>query len=119
MPGIGAPPDGARRFWDREVIETRHVSWLEHPLVRDYVNDVIGGWPMDWFERRLGRRRFERALSIGCGSGALERDVILRGICRRVDAFDGSVTSLRLLLFHQSATTWRSSRSCSGPCCGP
>ncbi len=42
----------------------------------------------------LGGRRFARALSIGCGSGALERDLIHRGICDRVDAFDGSMVSL-------------------------
>ncbi|MGZ8866845.1 MAG: class I SAM-dependent methyltransferase [Thermoanaerobaculia bacterium] len=92
---MSGPPD-ARHFWDREILEQSHVSWLEHPLIRAYVNEQMGGWPFDWFERWLGGRRFERALSIGCGGGALERDLIKREICRSVDAFDGSVGSLHL-----------------------
>ncbi|HET7705943.1 MAG TPA: class I SAM-dependent methyltransferase [Thermoanaerobaculia bacterium] len=92
---MSGPPD-ARQFWDREILEQSHVSWLEHPLIRAYVNEQIGGWPFDWFERWLGGRRFERALSIGCGAGALERDLVRRGICANIDAFDGSVGSLRL-----------------------
>ena len=92
---MSGPPD-ARQFWDREILDQSHVSWLEHPLIRAYVNEQMGGWPFDWFERWLGSRRFDRALSIGCGGGALERDLIERGICRSVDAFDGSVGSLRL-----------------------
>lgn len=92
---MSGPPD-AGQFWDREILEQSHVSWLEHPLIRAYVNEQIGGWPFDWFERWLGGRRFERALSIGCGAGALERDLVRRGICASVDAFDGSVGSLRL-----------------------
>lgn len=81
-------------FWDREVAAPTHVSWLEDAQVRDYVNTLMGGWPLDWFTGWLGSRRFDRALSIGCGTGALERDLIRRGLCRTVDAFDGSVTSL-------------------------
>jgi O-antigen biosynthesis protein len=92
---VSGPPD-ARQFWDREILDQSHVSWLEHPLIRAYVNERMGGWSFDWFVRWLGSRRFERALSIGCGGGALERDLIERGICRSVDAFDGSVGSLRL-----------------------
>src|SRR5947209_78902 len=87
-------------FWDREVVAPQHISWLEEPVIHEYANALIGGgeamWPMDWFERWLGGRRFQRALSIGCGSGALERDLVRRDLVRRVDAFDGSVASLRL-----------------------
>jgi SAM-dependent methyltransferase len=87
-------------FWDREIAEPQHVSWLEDARVREYVNTLVGGdapaWPLDWFERWLGGRRFARALSIGCGGGALERDLVRRGLCARVDAFDGSVASLNV-----------------------
>jgi SAM-dependent methyltransferase len=90
----------ARSFWDREIAEQQHVSWLEDPIIHEYANTCIGGdramWPMDWFEEWLGGRRFGRALSIGCGGGALERDLMRRGLCRSVDAFDGSVASLHL-----------------------
>lgn len=90
----------ATQFWDREVIAPTHVSWMGHPLVRDYINASISGtphaWPIDWFVEWLGGRRFGRALSIGCGTGALERDLIRREVCTEIDAFDGSEESIRI-----------------------
>ncbi len=88
----------ASEFWDREIIHQTHVSWMEHSEVRKYINDSVsegrGLWPIDWFESYLGGRRFARALSIGCGGGPLERDLIRRGLCSRCDAFDGSPQSI-------------------------
>jgi SAM-dependent methyltransferase len=87
----------ATTFWDREVIHPTHSSWMANQEVREYVNEAVSGrpgdWPLDWFQERFPRK-FNRALSIGCGTGALERDLVTRGICGHVDAFDGSVTSL-------------------------
>lgn len=84
-------------FWDREVEHATHHNWLADPQVRHYANSLIGDgeplWPMDWFQRAYPRR-FESGLSIGCGTGPLERDVIRRGICERIDAFDASEVSL-------------------------
>ncbi len=88
----------ARSFWDCEIASPQHVSWLEEPVIHRYANTLIGGgtplWPLDWFERWLHGRRFGRALSVGCGGGALERDLLHRGLVRNIDAFDGSVASL-------------------------
>ncbi len=86
-------------FWDYEISAHSHVSWMESARVREYINTLIGGkehpmWPIDWFERETHGRKFRRALSIGCGTGPLERDLIRRGLCDRIDAFDGSVGSL-------------------------
>lgn len=85
-------------FWDREVVEKQHVPWMAIPKVRLYLNRLIGAgealWPIELFERFLKGRTFDRALSIGCGSGALERELLRRGLCRSMDAFDGSVMSL-------------------------
>jgi len=90
----------AKEFWDREVVEQTHVSWMGDPLIRAYINESISGspdrWPLDWFQSYLGGRTFARGLSIGCGSGGLERDLLSRGICREMDAFDGSAESIRL-----------------------
>ena len=87
----------AASFWDRQAIHSTHHNWLADPEVRNYVNRLIGGgepvWPLDWFQRRYPRR-FPVALSVGCGTGALERDIIRRGISERVDAFDMSEVSL-------------------------
>lgn len=90
----------AGAFWDREIVERTHVSWMDDPRVVAYINERIGGDPDlsrgDWFVRRLNGRTFARGLSIGCGVGNLEREVIRRNLCQRMDAFDGSVHSLRV-----------------------
>lgn len=91
----------AGNFWDREVVAPTHTSWMEHPRVREYILQSISGsieglWPVDWFMRRIGGRRFPRALSIGCGTGPFERDIIAKNLVDRVDAFDGSTNSLRI-----------------------
>lgn len=90
----------ATRFWDREVVAQTHQSWMGHPLVRAYINERISGsaevWTLDWLTSFLGGRMFARALSAGCGSGGLERDLLGRGICATMDAFDGSRQSIRI-----------------------
>ena len=90
--------DKSREFWNREIQAPTYVEWMGIPLVRRRINRLIsgdeGGWPLDWFERAYPGRKYERALSIGCGGGALERDLVRRGLCRSVVAFDASLASL-------------------------
>jgi SAM-dependent methyltransferase len=78
----------------------RHVGgacmdeiWLANPLVREAVNVRITGdagrWPLDWFQQELADRLpLARAVSVGCGAGALERDLVSRGICLKVTGID-------------------------------
>lgn len=84
-------------FWDREIDARTHVSWMENEAVRRYVNRSVSGSEsasaIDWFQAQFPQR-FDRGLSIGCGSGGLERDLVRRGVCSHVDAFDGSIGSL-------------------------
>src|SRR5512142_1331767 len=91
----------AEHFWDREVAAPTHTSWMEHPRVREYILRSIarsnnGLWPVDWFMTWLAGRTFARALSIGCGTGPFERDVVRKNLVDRIDAFDGSTNSLRI-----------------------
>lgn len=89
----------ATAFWDREIAEPTHVSWMNDPRVRQAINDVFGGGvplPGEWFLAQLGGRTFDRGLSIGCGGGSVERMATSLGLCKRIDAFDGSVQSLRV-----------------------
>ena len=82
-------------FWDREVQQPTHSSWMEDPRIRGYINHRFGdAWPLDWFERTFPGVRFARALIIGCGTGPLERDLVRRNLVDRCDAFDGSLTSI-------------------------
>lgn len=90
----------AASFWDTEIVVRQHHEWMAHPLVRQHMNTLLGGatprWPFDMFQDWLAGRKFQRGLSIGCGGGALERDIIRRNLCRHVDAFDGSMVSIAL-----------------------
>jgi SAM-dependent methyltransferase len=91
----------AASFWDSEVVVRNHFEWMANPLVREHMNRLLGGeqhprWPFDVFQEFLGGRTFKRGLSIGCGAGALERDIIRRNLCSHVDALDGSVVSLSI-----------------------
>jgi SAM-dependent methyltransferase len=92
----------ATSFWDREVAQLSHVPWMADPEVRAYINTAVTGspylWPLSFLESVTKGRQFERALSIGCGSGALERDLLARGICKSADALDGSLHSLKLAM---------------------
>jgi hypothetical protein len=84
-------------FWDREVVQPTHISWLEPIAVRHYVNQSISGdlgvWPLQWFQR-LYPGPYSRALSVGCGGGPLERSLLSLNLCESIDAFDGSIRSL-------------------------
>jgi SAM-dependent methyltransferase len=87
----------AAAFWDRESTTPTHVSWMENSAVREYINGSFGGtWPLDWFQAEFPGLRFDRALSIGCGTGGLERDLIRRDLCGRIFALDGSIQSLAI-----------------------
>lgn len=86
-------------FWDREVHAPTHNGWMDPIPVRLYINERITGdahlWPFDAVQR-VYPMRYNRALSIGCGTGALERDLIRRDMCGHVDAFDASVASIAI-----------------------
>jgi SAM-dependent methyltransferase len=70
--------------------------WMAHPAVRTRSNRLASGQPdQDAYGRltALLQERgwtlpIERAISVGCGFGALERDLFARGILRSVDAYD-------------------------------
>lgn len=85
-------------YWDHEHSAAEARSWTEHPIVREAINLRIGDgeplWPLDWFSRWCGERTFQRALSLGSGGGALERDLVRRGLCKTVDALDASIASV-------------------------
>ena len=87
--------EAARRFWDEGAPgEPENHYWGAQPLVRRAINRRVTGdpncWPLEWFARGFVPEPLELGLSIGCGSGLLERDAIAKGICRRVEGIDFS-----------------------------
>jgi 2-polyprenyl-3-methyl-5-hydroxy-6-metoxy-1,4-benzoquinol methylase len=78
---------------DAERHEPSELFWLSDPLVRASVNRRVSGdasvWPIPWFRSRVADRLpFARALSVGCGTGALGCNLVQDGIACRVVGAD-------------------------------
>lgn len=90
----------AAGFWDAQVSKPQAVQWTEYPLVRRYINecttDAWWAYPTHGFKAGWAYKPLARGLSIGCGTGGLERDLRWLRICEEVDAFDISPESIRL-----------------------
>lgn len=102
----------ATAFWDSPggIHKQRaNECWLTKPYVRQYVIETIGSgralWPVEWLESRYPIR-FRRGLSIGCGSGALERSLMTLDVCESVDAFDGALGSVNEARQEAAARGW-------------
>ena len=94
----------ARRFWSSETArDAEDHYWGAQPLVRRAINRRVTGdpnrWPMEWFRETYAQEPFARGLSIGCGSGLLERDVLAKGICEAMEGIDFSEESLEQARF--------------------
>lgn len=93
--------------WARNVEARQSGSfagnWLDHgAILRLYINPMSTGSPDEkWFDY-VARKHFpepvEKALSLGCGGGGLERHGLSLDICESFDAYDiseGSVEAAR------------------------
>jgi SAM-dependent methyltransferase len=94
-----AETEAARRFWDDGAPgEPENHFWGAQPLVRRAINRRVTGdpnrWPMEWFAGKFASQPFARGLSVGCGTGALERDALTKGICRFMEGLDFSSESV-------------------------
>ncbi len=87
----------AASHWDQQqAVES--IYWTQHPLITQYVNVLVTGVP--WLFPTQGLKAgwaylpLKRGLSLGCGTGELERDIYRQHICDRMDAYDISPASL-------------------------
>ena len=83
---------------DREFME--QVAWAEYPLVRRYINSKVSGdeevdW-LEWAAKTCFPKPVKLGLSLGCGSGYLERRILDMGIARRMEGIDLSKEALDL-----------------------
>ncbi len=83
------------------VSDDRPSSWSELPqVIQLYIHPLLSGTSnIGWLEL-ISRRYFvnpvEKALSLGCGGGALERHGLLLNMAKQFDAFDISEGALQL-----------------------
>jgi SAM-dependent methyltransferase len=72
---------------------------MSEEVVRRYINNSVTGspdlWPIEWL-RNLVPSPFASALSLGCGEGALERDLLSKNLCARLLGIDISAEALAL-----------------------
>lgn len=87
------------RFWGRTFAEGTLRTWMHEEVVRRYINESVTGsprvWPTEWLQSQV-RSPFQAAVSIGCGEGALERDLLAKGICKLILGIDLSSEALKL-----------------------
>lgn len=79
-------------YWDNIAHHTDTSEiWMAHPLVRAAINRRVTGDPNVWpLPALLAGRRFASALSIGCGTGGLERTLRESGIAADITGIDAS-----------------------------
>ncbi|RPJ58453.1 MAG: methyltransferase domain-containing protein [Acidobacteria bacterium] len=88
------------KYWDSAVAdEADSIYWLALPEVVSWVNRKVSGkpaiWHLSWFLLSLeDKTPVKRALSIGCGAGNLEREVIRHGSAVHIEGIDVSSGSL-------------------------
>lgn len=87
----------AARHWDHQQ-SVESIYWTQHPLIAQYVNVLVTGvpwlFPTQGLKAGWAYRPLKQGLSLGCGTGELERDIYRQHICDRMDAYDISPASL-------------------------
>ena len=104
-PAVDAGRELASAHWGeqarRQAAQTMPSSWAECPVViGEYINPLISGQAeVGWLEA-VARQHFaspvERALSLGCGGGGLERHGLQLGLARSFTAYDVSADAIAL-----------------------
>lgn len=86
-------------FWGRTFAHGDLRTWMGEEVVRRYINQSVTGspdcWPIEWLQT-LVPSPFAAAVSLGCGEGALERDLLSKGLCASILGIDISSAALKL-----------------------
>lgn len=87
-------------FWGRAFAAGGQRTWMAEPAVRRYINRSISGspeiWPIEWLQDQLNSLPLERGVSLGCGDGPLERDLLAKRICRSLLGLDISREAIEI-----------------------
>lgn len=90
------------KHWAKMVRKNETMSnWTDSELVRKYVNKCqTGNENLGWLEYACDKyiikkkKGVKSGLSVGCGSGILERQCRKKNVCETIDAFDISNSSI-------------------------
>jgi len=79
-------------YWGEDRNTGRIHSWLQHPVMRDFLHRRITGnsslGTLQWFKRQFFPQPAEICLSLGCGFGEFDRGAISLEIAHKFEAFD-------------------------------
>jgi ubiquinone/menaquinone biosynthesis C-methylase UbiE len=101
LPGLPPlkPEEISARHWDAYAAAGNQPEWTQHPLIEAAVYRRITGtnkyW-LNWLLEDVLEGRFERALSLACGTGGHELIIAHSGKVKRIDAFDLSPKSIEI-----------------------
>ena len=90
----------ARIHWDAQAQAGTFSEWTKNEIVAETIYKRITGgankfW-LNWLFEDFLRRKFTRALSIGCGTGEHELLLAQTGLVGEIDAFDISKASIEI-----------------------
>lgn len=88
-------------FWNQHYkLEVPKDYWTCHPIINEYVNTIIAPESsniLEWFARNFTKDKpFDRGLSLGCGTGAADRQAIQAGLCLFIEGIDISQASIEV-----------------------
>lgn len=84
-------------YWNATVKKKRPKGWMTHPWVVSRVNELVGGVRSNvWGDGLLVRLQqlideqgpLRRGISVACGKGAIELNLVRKGIIESFDCFD-------------------------------
>ncbi|MGQ0671628.1 MAG: class I SAM-dependent methyltransferase [Hyphomicrobium sp.] len=91
------PADAIGAHWNQRVKEERPIRWMTHPWVASKVNQLVGGIDSAaWGDGLVARLRqtfagslpFRRGISVACGKGLIELELVKSGLVQSFDCFD-------------------------------
>jgi SAM-dependent methyltransferase len=93
----------AAAYWDRPAPVQKRARWWAWPRIVAHQNALICGEPLAaWgaglvreIDRRWPGRRFRRAVSIACGNGAKELELLRSGLVEYFDLYEISEARIR------------------------
>lgn len=85
---------------DQEKV--RKLSWIQHPYIIRHINTQISGNPeidwLSWFKEQFAKVPFKHGLSLGCGTGLVEREALQKKICNEFDGIDITQESINIAI---------------------
>ncbi len=104
--GVDRDLDKASKLWGERARERQDhnmpvIAWTDSPQVQQlYIHPSISGVAEDnwliWVAKNYFRQPVQRALSVGCGDGCLERHALQLNIAQCFDAFDASPEAVEI-----------------------